>query len=73
MKLNTPGDFDGVFELWVDERLEAGSEGVDWRGSWAAFGLNLLSLENLWVGGAPADLDRWFDDLVISTGPIGCD
>lgn len=73
VKLNTPGELDGVFQLWVDGRLEAASDGIDWRGSWAEFGLNLLSLENLWVGGAPADLDRWFDDLVISTDPIGCE
>lgn len=73
VRLNTPGDVDGVFEMWVDGELEGASEGVDWRGSWSEFGLNLLSIENLWVGGAPADLDRWFDDLVISTQPIGCD
>jgi hypothetical protein len=73
VRLNTPGEIDGVFEMWVDGKLEGSSEGVDWRGSWSEFGLNLLSIENLWVGGAPADLDRWFDDLVISTQPIGCD
>lgn len=73
VKLNTPGEVDGVFQLWVDGRLEAASDGIDWRGTWSDFGLNLLSLENLWVGGAPADLDRWFDDLVISTEPIGCE
>lgn len=73
VKLNTPGEADGVFEFWVDGELEAGRAGMDWRGSWAEFGLNLLSIENFWVGGAPADLDRWFDDIVISTDPIGCD
>ena len=72
VKLNAPGDSDGVFQLWVDGRLEGDRSGLDWRGSWSEFGLNLLSIENLWVGGAPADLDRWFDDLVISTHPIGC-
>lgn len=73
VRLNTPGEVDGVFEMWVDGELEGATEGVDWRGSWSEFGLNLLSIENLWVGGAPADLDRWFDDLVISTQPIGCE
>lgn len=73
VRLNTPGEVDGVFELWVDGQLEAAQDAVNWRGSWADFGLNLLSIENLWVGGAPADLDRWFDDLVISTQPIGCE
>ncbi|MBV1860034.1 MAG: hypothetical protein KUG77_16595 [Nannocystaceae bacterium] len=73
VKLNTPGQEDGVFEFWVDGELEASRAGMDWRGTWAAFGLNLLSIENFWLGGAPADLDRWFDDMVISTGPIGCE
>lgn len=73
VKLNTPGEADGMFEFWVDGELEAGRTGMDWRGTWEAFGLNLLSIENFWVGGAPADLDRWFDDIVISTDPIGCD
>ncbi len=73
VKLNSPGNADGMFEFWVDGELEAGRTGMDWRGSWEAFGLNLLSIENFWVGGAPADLDRWFDDIVISTEPIGCD
>ncbi len=73
VKLNTPGAADGVFEFWVDGELEAGRTGMDWRGTWEAFGLNLLSIENFWVGGAPAELDRWFDDIVISTEPIGCD
>lgn len=73
VKLNAPGDSDGMFEFWVDGQLEAGRAGMDWRGSWEEFGLNLLSIENFWVGGAPADLDRWFDDIVISTSPIGCE
>lgn len=73
VRLNTPGAADGVFEFWVDDTLEATSSSLDWRGDWSAFGLNLLSIENFWLGGAPADLDRWIDDVVISTEPIGCD
>jgi hypothetical protein len=72
VRLNTPGNTDGVFEFWVDGEREAGDTNLDWRGNWTEFGLNLLSIENFWAGGAPADLDRWFDDLVISTAPIGC-
>ena len=72
VKLNTPGIADGLFEFWVDGNLEASTGAVDWRGEWSEFGMNLLTLENFWVGGAPADLDRWFDDLVIATSPIGC-
>lgn len=72
VRLNTPGETDGVFEIWVDDESQGAREGIDWRGTWAAFGLNQLALENFWIGGAPADLDRWFDDLVIATERIGC-
>lgn len=71
--LNTPGATDGVFEFWVDGALENGAYDLDWRGSWADYGINLVTLENLWPGGAPADLERAIDDFVISTEPIGCD
>ena len=72
VKLNSLEQADGVFEFWVDGVPQGTAEGIDWRGSWDAFGLNLLSIENFWEGGAPANLDRWIDDLVISTEPIGC-
>lgn len=71
--LNTPGAIDGVFEFWVDGALENGAYDLDWRGTWGEYGINLVTLENLWPAGAPADLERAVDDLVISTAPIGCD
>lgn len=73
VKLNTPGEADGVFEFWIDDHLESGAEDVDWRGTWADYGLNLVSVENYWTDGAPATLSRWIDDIVIATEPIGCD
>lgn len=71
--LNTPGLSDGVFEFWVDGVLENGAYELDWRGGWVEYGINLVTLENLWPGGAPKDLERAVDDFVISTEPIGCD
>lgn len=73
VKLNTPGQSDGEFEFWVDDALENGAYDIDWRGSWSEFGLNMVSIENLWNGGAPVPLERWIDDVVVSTEPIGCD
>ena len=73
VKLNTPGVSDGVFEFWVDDHLEDGAYDVNWRGTWADYGLNLVSIENFWTGGAPGDLSRWVDDIVIATEPVGCD
>jgi hypothetical protein len=73
VKLNTPGEADGVFEFWIDDRLEDAAYALDWRGTWAEYGLNLVSVENYWTDGAPDRLHRWIDDIVIATEPIGCD
>jgi hypothetical protein len=71
--LNTPGLADGSFEFWVDDQLQNATYELDWRGSWAEYGINLVTVQNLWPGGAPQQLERWIDDLVISTEPIGCE
>ncbi|MBK6921404.1 MAG: hypothetical protein IPH07_28660 [Deltaproteobacteria bacterium] len=71
--LNTPGASDGAFEFWVDGELQNAAYQLDWRGTWAEYGINLVTVQNLWPGGAPAELERSIDDLVISTAPIGCD
>jgi hypothetical protein len=73
VKLNNLGVPDGVFEFWVNGELENGGNQFDWRGEWADYGLNLITLENFWTSGAPFELDRWIDDVVISTQPIGCE
>jgi hypothetical protein len=73
VKLNTPGQPDGVFEFWVDGVPQDAMKELDWRGSWTDYGLNLVSIENFWTGGAPGDLIRWIDDIAIATAPIGCD
>ena len=73
VRLNNLGVPDGVFEFWVDGVLENGGSQFDWRGEWADYGLNLITIENFWTGGAPAELDRWIDDIVISSEPIGCE
>jgi hypothetical protein len=70
--LNTQGKADGVFEFWVDGTLESSAYELDWRGTWGEFGINVVTLENVWPGGAPQDLERSIDDFVISRAPIGC-
>jgi hypothetical protein len=73
IKLNTPGQSDGVFELWVDGNLDAQRTGLNWRGSFTAYGLNHVTLENWWNGGvAPKTEYRYFDDFMLSTRRIGC-
>lgn len=72
VRLNDPGRSNGVFELWIDGRREAGRSDLDWVGRYAAFGINAVFLENYWNGGAPADQERYFDRFVVGTTQIGC-
>jgi len=71
VKLNQPGQANGVFELWIDGKLEASRTDLNWHGSWQEFGINAVFLENYWNEGSARRQSRWFDDLVISTKPIG--
>jgi hypothetical protein len=73
VRLNTPGQADGVFEFWIDGNLENSRSDLDWRSTWTDYGLNLVSFENYWNSGAVQELRRWFDDIVIATVPIGCE
>jgi len=71
-RLNTLGQADGAFELWIDNSLEASKGSLDWRSTWAGYGINAVFFENYWNGGAPGDRARVFDNIVISTERIGC-
>jgi len=70
-KLNTPGAKDGLNQLWIDGRLEAERKNLDWRGYYTGHGINALFLEAYWNKGSPVTQERWYDNFVISTKPIG--
>jgi hypothetical protein len=70
-KLNTPGQKDGLNQLWIDGRLEAERKNLDWRGSYTGHGINAVFLETYWNDGSPVAQSRWLDNFVISTQPIG--
>lgn len=72
MRLNDAGQSNGVFQLWIDGALEADRTGLNWLGSYSAYGINALFLENYWNDGSPQQQSRYFDNLVVSTQPIGC-
>jgi len=72
VRLNDPGQSNGVFEFWIDDRLEARREGLNWVGSFTEYGVNTISLDNYWNGGAPQDQERYLDNFVVSRAPIGC-
>lgn len=71
VRLNTPGKSDGLNQLWIDGRLEVDKTGLDWRGTYTGHGVNAVFFEAYWNSKAPRALNRWFDDIVISTAPIG--
>jgi hypothetical protein len=70
-KLNTPGENDGINQLWIDGRLEAERLNLNFRGSYTKHGINAVFLESYWNTGSPKTQGRWFDNFVISTRPIG--
>ena len=70
-KLNTPGEIDGLNQLWIDGRLESERRNLDWRGTYQERGINAVFLEAYWNRGSPVDQARWIDNFVISTKPIG--
>ncbi len=73
VRLNTAGLSDGTFELWIDGSLQAQRTGLNWVGSYNGYGLNAVFLENYWNGGSPVAQERYLDDFVVSTQPIGCE
>jgi hypothetical protein len=72
VKLNTPGASDGIFRFWINGKLESSKNNLNWVGIWQDYGINAVFFENYWNGGAPAQRIRYFDNIVISTQPIGC-
>jgi hypothetical protein len=70
-KLNTPGQADGLNQLWIDGKFQTERKNLDWRGSYAGHGINAVFLEAYWNKGSPVTQSRWYDNFVISTNPIG--
>jgi hypothetical protein len=71
-KLNDPGSSNGVMQLSINGTLQAQDTGMNWVGDFTAYGFNVVMLENYWNAGAPQNEDRYLDNFVVSTQPIGC-
>lgn len=71
-RLNDPGQSNGVFEYWINGEREARREGLNWVGSFDAYGINVILLENYWNNGSPQAQERYIDNFVVSTRRIGC-
>jgi hypothetical protein len=72
VRLNSPGQSDGAFQVWVDGDPDASRTDLNWVGSYDAYGINAVFLENYWNVGAPGIQERYLDDFVVSTTRIGC-
>jgi len=72
VRLNDAGQANGVFELWIDGQLDARKTSLDFVENYSTYGVNAVFLESYWNDGSPQQQERYFDDFVVSTQPIGC-
>lgn len=72
VRLNDPGQSNGVQEFWIEGQLEARRTNLNFVASYTAYGINAVFFENWWNSGSPQQQERYFDNIVVSTEPIGC-
>jgi hypothetical protein len=72
VKLNDPGISNGIQEFWIDGNLEARRDGLNFVASYTDYAINAIFFENWWNGGSSQLQERYFDNIVVSTQPIGC-
>ena len=72
VKLNDSGQSNGIQEFWTDGNLETSKTGINFVGSYTAYGINAVFFENYWNTGATQNEERYFDNIVVSTQRIGC-
>jgi len=72
VRLNDPGASNGIQEFWIDGQLEARADDLDFVGSYQDYASTRSSSRTYWNDGSPREQERYFDNIVISTAPIGC-
>jgi len=74
MQANTPGEHDGAMAYWVDGELVHRVDGMMWRTS-PTLALNRVRLQHYITSEDAEQFSNrvWFDDVVVSTAPIGCE
>lgn len=72
VKLNDAGQSNGIHEFWIDGKLEARRASLNFVNSFSAYGINAILFENFWNAGSVKQQERYFDNIVVSTQPIGC-
>jgi len=61
----------GCSKVRINGNLEAQHTELNFLGSYQTYGINAVFLENYWNDGSPHVEERYFDDFVVSTQPIG--
>jgi hypothetical protein len=71
VKLNDPDQSNGIQEFWIDGNPEARKTDLNFTGSFATYAINAVFFENYWNSGSTKLQERYFDNIVISTQPVG--
>ncbi|MHC4396576.1 MAG: hypothetical protein ACYS1A_13065 [Planctomycetota bacterium] len=71
VKLNDSGSGNGIQDFWIDGNLEARRAGLNFVASYTDYAINAIFFENYWNSGSPQLQERYFDNIVVSTQPIG--
>jgi hypothetical protein len=72
VKLNDPGQSNGLQEFWIDGKHEARRENLNFVRSYTDFAINAIFIENYWNAGSPQSQERYVDNFVVSMEKIGC-
>jgi hypothetical protein len=72
IKLNDPGQQNGIQEFWINNNLEAIKSGLNFTGTYTSYGINAIFFENWCNNGSIKEQSRYFDNIVVSTQRIGC-
>jgi hypothetical protein len=72
VKLNDPGNNNGLQEFWIDGQLQARNSNLNLTDTYTEYGINYIAFENHWNSGSSQEQERYFDNIVVSTSPIGC-
>ncbi len=71
VKLNEPGESNGLQEFWINDKLETRAENLNFTGTYTEYAINAIFFENYWNGGSIKEQRRYFDNIVVSTEKIG--
>lgn len=71
VKVNDPGESNASYEYWADGKSIVRKSGRSLRENWSATSINAMQWDTYWNSGSPAAQARYYDNLVISSKPIG--